>query len=476
MPHGAGIESIDVAGPITTGRGKAVLIPDTLDLAAVGYQQAEYFVSGTANSFTADGPLAADGQWSVQPASQAPYTTRVIVRRPIDPAAFDGTVAVEWLNVSGGLDEGPDWTSAHVELIRSGTAWVGVSAQKVGIDGSGNALGAKLALKNADPERYAPLVHPGDNFSYDIYSQVGTAVRNQSSQLLGDLTPQRVLAIGESQSAFRLTTYVNAMASMNNVYDGYLIHSRAGGSAPLSVPPEADVATPSPTYIRSDLTVPVLQFETQSDVVSGQLGFVQARQDDTDRLRTWEVAGTAHEDLYGLGIGDGDTGSGETDTQYFATMQHPPSSIYGGVISCAAPINTGPQTYVLRSAFAALDRWVRTGEAPPSTTRLALDSAGTGYVVDDHGDAVGGIRTPHVDAPIATLSDGGQGNGTKNFCFLFGTTVPFSAAQLDAAYGGEATFLARWDAAVDSAVTAGAVMSADAGHLKQAAQASGVYS
>ena len=43
---------------------------------------------------------------------------------------FNGTVVVEWLNVSGGVDAAPDWTFAHTELIREGYAWVGVSAQK----------------------------------------------------------------------------------------------------------------------------------------------------------------------------------------------------------------------------------------------------------------------------------------------------------------------------------------------------------
>ena len=376
VPHGAGVAAVTVQGPITTGKGTATLIPDSLDLSAVGYQQHEYFVSGTASSYTSDAPLGSDGQWTVTPASQAPYTTRIVVRRPVDASAFNGTVVVEWLNVSGGLDAGPDWTSAHVGLIRSGTAWVGVSAQEVGIDGSGNSLGAALALKNADPERYAPLAHPGDSYSYDLFSQVGAAVRTQASTILGDLTPERVLAAGESQSAFRLTTYVDAFAPVSNVFDGYLIHSRSGGAAALSSPPQADVPTPTPTYIRSDLDVPVLQFLTQTDVVTSGLGFVQARQDDTDRLRTWEVAGTAHEDAYGLGIGDGDTGNGQTDTAYFAAMANPPSSVYGGVISCDTPINTGPQTYVLRSAFAALDQWVRSGQAPPSTPRLQLDAGG----------------------------------------------------------------------------------------------------
>ena len=53
--------------------------------------------------------------------------------RPIDRHRFNGTVVVEWLNVTGGADAGTDWMLGHNELIREGFVWVGVSAQKVGI-------------------------------------------------------------------------------------------------------------------------------------------------------------------------------------------------------------------------------------------------------------------------------------------------------------------------------------------------------
>ena len=151
-----------VQGPVTGGKGAVVLGPGGFDLATVGYQQEEYFISGDATAYVADGAAGerrAVDRLEGQP--PRPYTTRVVVRRPIDAADFDGTVFVEWLNVSGGLDASPDWTYAHVELIRSGAAWVGVSAQQVGIVGGGNAVGAALALKNADPERYAALVASG---------------------------------------------------------------------------------------------------------------------------------------------------------------------------------------------------------------------------------------------------------------------------------------------------------------------------
>ncbi|MFC4499825.1 MULTISPECIES: alpha/beta hydrolase domain-containing protein [Streptomyces] len=57
----------------------------------------------------------------------------------------------------------------------------------------------------ADPDRYAALSHPGDSYSYDMFSQAGQAVRDSASTVLGGLRPHKVLGIGESRSAFRLT-------------------------------------------------------------------------------------------------------------------------------------------------------------------------------------------------------------------------------------------------------------------------------
>ena len=146
--------------PATGGRGQAFIAAAGSDLATLGYEQSEFFISGTATAYQSAQPLTVDGNWSVDPATTAAYKTRAIVRRPTDPAKFNGNVIVEWLNVSGGLDAAPDWTYTHVELIREGYAWVGLSAQVVGIDG-GPSMGlvAGFTLKAADPERYGSLVH-----------------------------------------------------------------------------------------------------------------------------------------------------------------------------------------------------------------------------------------------------------------------------------------------------------------------------
>ena len=466
-------------GPDGAGKGSIVLGPPGFDLATVGYREVELLVSGEARSYTSDRPLTPDGRWDVRPADSAPFTTRVVVRRPVDASRFDGTVVVEWLNVSGGLDASPDWTYLHVGLVRSGSVWIGVSAQVVGIDGlHPDDPGSFMALKVADPERYGSLSHPGDDFSYDIYRQVGALVRDRADRLLDGLVPERVLAIGESQSAFRLSTYMNAVAPTSTAYDGFFVHSRAAIGAPLRLGrrvnglstdhlPLPEVGAPDPTLVRTDLEVPVLVISAETDLVGEHLGYARARQPDSPTFCSWEVAGTAHGDAYQLGIGDTDDGSGAADAALFAAMSDPPSSVYYGVITCASPINAGPQTYVLRAALHALDRWVRTGEPPPSMPRLELDDAGTGVRLDPSGNALGGVRTPQIDVPIAALS--GLGQDGDSFCRLFGTTAPFDPAELTLRHGDHDGFVAAWSAATDAAVAAGVVLPADGEHLKRAA-------
>jgi hypothetical protein len=188
-PGAAGAASATVSGPITGGAGVPSVSTTMFDLASVGYQQSEYLLNGTASTLQPKVPLTNDGKWTVTTDDPAAFTTRLVVYRPKDPKKFNGTVVVEWLNVSGGNDAGPDWVMGHTELIRDGFAWVGVSAQKVGVD----------AAKSSDPARYASLNHPGDSYSYDIYSQAGAAVRKQAGKILGGLAPKKVLAAGESQ-------------------------------------------------------------------------------------------------------------------------------------------------------------------------------------------------------------------------------------------------------------------------------------
>ena len=132
--------------------------------------------------------------------------------------------------------------------------------------------------------------------------------------------------------------------------------------------------------------------------------------------------------------------------------------------TCSSPINTGPAHYVLDAAFYRLNRWVAKGVAPPVAPRL--ETTGMSPVVfatDANGNVLGGIRTPAVDAPVATLS--GARTGGSSFCFLFGTTVPFTPSQLAALYPNHGTFVAAWTRATKSAREAGFLVDADAKEL-----------
>src|SRR5262245_12445998 len=330
--------------PATGGNGVPLVFGHAaFDLATVGYTQSEFFIQGMASAYVSANPLTNDGKWTVTPVSPAAYKTRIVVNRPIDPARFNGSVVVEWLNVSGGADASPDWQHMHIELIRQGYVWVGVSAQFVGLNQlKCPALAPPACPAAGDPARYGTLVHPTDSYSYDIFSQAGQAVRDQAALVLGGLVPQHVIAAGESQSAGRLVTYIAASPPLAEVYDGSTVHSRGAAGAALTQTPLLAVPAPSPTMIRDDLDVPVMVLAMENDT-----GSLAARQDDSSLYRLWEIAGTAHFDLYGLAQAAVDTGERQSVADWFDSMQSPtnrPSPNF----TCQLPINSGPATFVLR--------------------------------------------------------------------------------------------------------------------------------
>ncbi|MSO77980.1 MAG: hypothetical protein EXQ79_00045 [Acidimicrobiia bacterium] len=452
------------AGPITGGGGKPILVAASLNPAA-GYVGEEFFLDGTATSFDAVGKLARNGKWKVKPADTAPFATRIVVYRPASADDFSGTVFVEWLNVTAGFDTGAAWTASHTQIIRSGAAWVGVSAQSAGIQGDGESATAAIpsgGLKVADAARYADLDHPGDAFSYDIFSQTGVAVRTgDEPKPLGDLVVERVIAMGESQSAFRMVTYINAVHPRTHVFDGFLVYSRGGSAAGFTESKGSGTrdGMPEGALIRADVDVPVLMFETETDLTL--LGYLAARQRDTKQIRLWEVAGTSHADAYTAPLGFGDADDGTVEAQLLDVR-----AITGGPLGCTAPINAGPMFAVLNAAVFQLERWVRDGTAPPRSPRMAITSDDE-IARDEHGNAKGGIRTPQVDVPIATLT--GQPGKGERLCVLFGRTLPFDDAKLVELYPAHADYAEAFNASADAAVEAGFWMEIDAEQFKAAA-------
>jgi hypothetical protein len=456
--------------------GRPVLSLGTFDLSAQHYVVQEYSLSGDAVSYRAVGAPTDDGRWNVEVDQHAPFTTRLVVVRPEDASKFNGTVIVEWLNVSAGTDVSPDWSYTHRELLRQGYAYVGVSAQKAGIDGGGMilAIPGLLPLKKADPERYAQLNHPGDAFAYDIYTQAARAIRHShDTRLLGSLIPKHVIATGESQSAGFLTSYVDAIEPIAKAFDGFLIHSRFGSGAPLegNYIPNAGTTQIKQVRIdglkiRTDMRKPVLIFISETDLMFPG-GYLSARQPDNDHLRVWEVAGTAHGDTYVLGVSAVDSGSASIQT--LAKAYVPSNSVMG--VTVAQPINSAPQHhYAMQAALAALNRWVLSGQAPSHGQRLNVNQSGAPQLVlDENGNATGGIRSPWVDVPTARLSGlvSGLGQTPRGLADLLGATEPFNADALARLYpGGQTEYVDKFNTSLNSAIAAGFILSADEAEIK----------
>jgi hypothetical protein len=433
-----------LTGPVTVGHVVEPESAHTLDLAANGYEENEYFASGTAMAFKADA-MPSDGKWTVTPSTTAAYKTRILVRRPSNPAHFNGTVIVEWMNVSAG-ESAPDWDFLNPMLMRDGYAYVGVSAQALGVDGGTSLLGTPSAagatpsggLVGGEPARYGTLHHPGDQYALDMYAQIGEALRAPHDPALGGLKPKHVLAIGESQSAFYLTTYADAIQPRTNIYDGIFIHSRGGSGASLAGTSIAASSGPDNLRIRTDLKVPVFMSETQTDLI--QLGYAPAQQPNTDKIRTWEIAGTSHADSYFVGAA-------------------------ASILGCTTPVNSGPQHNVVQAAFTAFDKWVDDGTPPPSPPPFKLSSTHPATLaLDAHGNVIGGVRTPAVDVPVSTLS-GAPAAGANAICSLFGSTVAFTPAQLATLYGSKANYIAEYTKSLDKAIAGGYILRADKSSL-----------
>ena len=445
QPRPAG-PAADMSTELTAGKGVFMGEGTPPDLGKDGYVQREYVASGTATAYKEAGTPTHDGRWTFEPDTHAAYRTRVVVRAPADNSKFSGHVIAEWLNVSGGVDANPEWTSTSEEIVRSGDIWVGVSAQRIGVEGGpvlvkvSGVAGADAAgkgLKKIDPARYGSLEHPGDGYSYDIYTQVARAVRNGAG--LDGLKPQRLIAAGESQSAFALVTYYNGVQPLTHAFDGFFVHSRGAGGLPLVTGDKpADIAGAigsTATIFRTDQNAPVLDIQTETDLTS-ILDSYAARQPDNDRFRLWEVPGTAHADAHLVGAG-------------------------ASAIDCGVPINNGPMHIVAKAALHDLVAWLTTGTAPPHAPRIDVAPGATPQIQrNSDGIALGGIRTPPVDVPVATLS-GVPGPNPSTICLLLGSTKPFSDARLAQLYPSRAVYTQRYDADADAAIKAGFVLAAD---------------
>ena len=223
--------------------------------------------------------------------------------------------------------------------------------------------------------------------------------------------------------------------------------------------------------ISTDVDVPVLLFQTEGDMLA--MDYAPARQPDTDHIRTWEVPGSAH-------VGRGSpldatlaAGIRARDTQFAAPPGNP-----------ACQTNPFPSWPVADSAWEHLRAWVAGGAPPPTAPRIQFTRPATFAAIppgdsnsliarDELGNALGGIRTPAIDAPVGSYYGTSPCNpGTLGF--LAGLYVPFDAATLAKLYPTHDVYVAKVTASANQAVADGFMLQEDAQTLIDEANASSI--
>ncbi|MBP6545875.1 MAG: hypothetical protein KA220_04090 [Phenylobacterium sp.] len=440
-----------IQGPIEGGKHGWAFNRPLIDLADHGFVEAEFFLSGEATTYApAPGAeLGRDGKWRVEPSGKVPFKTRFLVYRPADPAKFNGTVVVCWNNVTAGYElffgEGP-------EVLEEGYAYVCATVQRVGVHGFEENPQGLVAW---DGERYGDLSIPTDDASYDIFSQVARACapdRDRTVDPLGGLEVKKVIGLGASQSAGRLSTYINAVhplprAQGGHAFDGYMLQIYFGSGTAITAPaapavnPAAPGARPLPrgqNLIRDDLDVPAMIVNTELEAISCQT----VRQPDTDRFRTWEAAALTHVSY------QAQLTRNEKFQRDFGRAPEPPSE----------QMNRIYLQPFYDAALHHLARWVNGGAPPPS--QPLIDFTAEGKVVRDaDGVATGGARLPQAAAPVALNSSAPVTNDFSGR--LRGSNQPFTPARLAELYGDEAGYLVRFRAAAAQAVEAGVMLPRD---------------
>lgn len=360
-----------VSGPGVMYPNPAVsIVPMAVTVEDFPYVTEEFFVSGTAKD--------------------APYTTRIIVRRPTDANAFSGVVVAEALH-AGGRSLVFEWSRVSILTRRHMFVEIVHSPANIGL------------LKTFNAERYARLgISNGQ--TNEILAQVGMLVKSGTGPFAA-YRVRHVTLMGTSASSGTVRNYLAdhpslRLANGNAIFDGFLLTS-TNGNTPLPI-----------------VDVPMIQMPTQTEVVTwAEMGIAYRRPDSDEpgnRFRLYEVAGMPH--------------NNSRESPAFAADP------------CTLPVTDFPAGAFTALGLHYLVDWITTGKAPPHAPPIAVDqnpaNDGSHLALDEHGNATGGIRNVWVDVPVATNGVFGKGKttATDRLCLLAGTKVPLPAAVLKKLY------------------------------------------
>ena len=384
--------SASVTGPAAMYPDPAIsIVPGAARVEDFPYLTEEYFVTGTAND--------------------APYATRIIVRRPRDPAQFSGTVVAEALH-AGGRSLIFEWSRVSILTRRHLFVEIVHSPANIGL------------LKKFNPERYAPLAI-AQGQTNDILAQVGLLVKSGSAPFAG-YAVRHLTLMGTSASSGTVRNYFTAHGARRlpgggPIYEGFLLTS-TNGNEPLPV-----------------VDVPIVQMPTQTEVHTWAEAGIKYRRPDSDapgnRYRLYEVAGMPH--------------NNSRESPGF--LNDP----------CTLPVTDFPAGAFTALGLNYLVDWIARGRTPPHAPPIEVDqntaNDGSFLALDEFGNAKGGVRNVWVDVPVAV--NGVMGNGKTpaqdRLCLLAGTKVALKPEQLRRLYTGKDDYVAKVDRRLKELVDAG---------------------
>jgi hypothetical protein len=359
----------DSASAIWPGKG-----PDQFS-----YAVDEYVISGTA---------AGD-----------PYEARLVIRRPKDARKFSGLVVAEPMHPAAAAAHAFEYNSLYI---------MDAGHIAVEIDTTGQE---QIAAFN--PERYGSLKATQAQVS-EILAQAGALLKSPQSPI-ADLNLRKMILWGTSASSAMVVNYLPShrvfkLASMANIYDGFM--------------PTMNGSTIKP------VDVPIIQVPTQVEYM-----YVATAAQDSDepgkQFRVYEFAAMAHLD--------------SRNTRARLTQE-----------DCLEPLSELPLDAMASVALHHLLQWVDKGISPPHAPRVIMDmyaqNDGSLMQLDQYGNAMGGIRSTWVDVPLFKYTmhnppnpaSTGAGSGrmqTPLLCYLSGWQTSIDAAVVKKKYGSPANYV-----------------------------------
>jgi alpha/beta hydrolase family protein len=439
------------------------------DVTQFGYQEREYFFAGTAKAY---GPV------SMPP---APYRSRMIVWAPTDPSHFNGTTVVEWAEVSdfGQFELTVELNYESPMLEQRGYAFALVSAEQRGVCDHTPTGCTPTSLQGADPGRYGSLDHPGDAYSFDIFSQAMQAIKHPvGTAPLGTLKTRILIAEGFQRSVDKYfptgaPPSSSPSSSPFGIYgplNDYLANG-ADRDARLADAFLIDAAAPA---VEPHYRVPTLHHLDESAI---------RRIPTPDRRNhvTWEITGAPHVDPWAGGYIDIPSTDGPKPklTRREELARRDKYDNFGqeafspGAVSAPAPStgSTFPRRFTLDAAIVDLRTWVAKGVRAPAAPRIERTAAVPDSPMkkldrDRDGNAIGGLRSPIIQVPFATY------NGEA--FVASGTTIALSPERIAQLYPTHKGYVRRLLATTDEAVAKRFLVCEDAETIMRKASASTV--